>query len=84
MMALPLGMPPAITFLAVGLSTLFAVDHSRFQTNITLVLCFFHGVEMINFHTTEFIANKLYQEGSHLLKAFPVHLLPGNHGWAFS
>ena len=34
-------------------STLFTVDHSRFQTNITLLLCFFHGVEMINFHTTE-------------------------------
>jgi len=53
MMALPLDMPPPITFLVVGLSTLFAVDHSRFQTNITLLLCFFHGIEMINFHTTE-------------------------------
>ena len=81
MMTLPLGMPPAITFLAVGLSTLFTVDHSRFQANITLLLCFFHGVGMSNIHTTELCkANKLYQEGSHPLKAFPVHSMPGNHG----
>ena len=32
--------------------------------------------------TTElYIANKLHQEASHLLKAFPVHSLPWNHGW---
>ena len=68
-------------------SRAFYTVRSRSQQvpNITLLLCSFLGVEMIiTFTPQSYIANKLYQEGSHQLNSFPVHLLPGNHGWGFS